>query len=176
MFENFIQQNDKIIGIIHFLFAMLVAFYGIIFKKNMFDFIYILYIFLVLISWTFYNGECVLTYVIKKIKDKNYIAGTESTDMHDMYLLFGSREIINLLLIIGTILGSISFYIVLKRNDYPNYIYYILPLLLLLYTSLLRINNKDIYKNKYFLVFQEIIKYYVIINLIYILYLKCIKK
>lgn len=174
MLENillFLEKNDKLIGVLHAFFALFISFYGLIFKKNWFDYIYLFYTIIVLISWTFYNGECVLTYLIKKNKDKNYIAGTESTDLKDMYLVFGSKEIVYFIVTILLFINVISLYLVLKRNNFPYFIYYPLPLFQLLYTISLRIEHKNLHKNKLFLISQNFFKIYFIINLIYILYI-----
>jgi len=174
MLENillFLEKNDKTIGVLHTIYAIFIAFYGILFKKNWFDFIYIFLNIITLISWTFYNGECVLTYLIKKNKNKNYIAGTESTDLTDMYLLFGSKEIVYFIVTISLFINALSMYFVLKRNNFPYFIYYLLPLFQLLYTISLRIQHKNLYKNNLFLISQNFFKFYFIINLIYILYI-----
>jgi hypothetical protein len=174
MLENillFLEKNDKAIGLLHAFFAIFVSFYAIIFKQNWFDFIYIFYTIIVLISWTFYNGECLLTYLIKKNKNKNYIAGTESTDLTDMYLLFGSKEIIYFIVTFLLFINALSLYLVLKRNNFPYFIYYLIPLFQLLYTISLRIQYKNLHKNNLFLISQNFFKFYFIINLIYILYI-----
>lgn len=178
MFQDilkFIDKNDKIIGILHLLFAIGISTYGIFFSKNMFDSIYIIFNILILISWTFYNGECFLTYYIKKMKDKTYIAGTESTDINDMYLAIGSKEIAYIFVTISVFLNMISLYLVLKRNSFPDFIYILLPIMHLLYTLSLRIQHTDLYKNKLFLTFQEIFKYYFIVCFIYIFVFLCRK-
>lgn len=174
MLENivsFLEKNDKLIGALHAVYAILMAFYGILFKKNWFDYIYIFATIFTIITWTFYNGECVLTYLIKKNKDKNYIAGTESTDLQDMYLAFGSKEFAYFIVTISLFINAISLYLVLKRNNYPYFIYYLFPFFQVLYTSSLRIQHTNLHKNNLFLISQEIFKYYFIINLIYILYI-----
>lgn len=174
MLENillFLEKHDKTIGVMHILYAIFIAFYGLIFKKNSFDYIYIILTVFTVITWTFYNGECVLTYLIKKNKDKNYIAGKESTDLTDMYLLFGSKEIIYFTVTISLFINMISLYLVLKRNNFPYFIYYPLPLFQLLYTISLRIEHKNLHKNKLFLISQNFFKIYFIINIISILYI-----
>jgi len=174
MLENillFLEKNDKLIGTIHILYAVIMAFYGLIIKKNWFDYFYIYLTIFTVITWTFYNGECVLTYLIKKNKNKNYIAGTESTDLTDMYLLFGSKEIVYFIVTVSLFINAISLYLVLKRNNFPYFIYYLLPLFQLLYTISLRIQHKNLHKNNLFLISQNFFKFYFIINLIYILYI-----
>ena len=159
----------KIIGILHLLFAIFISFYGFIFKKNWFDMIFIYYTLLVLISWTYFNGECCLTYYIKKNQNQNYIAGTESTDMKDMYLLFGSKEIAYVFVSITIIANITSEYIVLKRNGAANYICVILPFMHLLYTLLLRIYSYNLHTNKIFLFLQEIFKLFFIFLFLFML-------
>ena len=167
----FLEKNDKLVGVLHVFFSLFISFYGLMIKKNWFDYIYIFYTIIVSISWTFYNGECILTYLIKKNNDKNYIAGTESTDLKDMYLVFGSKEIVYFIITILLFISAISLYLVLKRNNYPYFIYYLFPIFLLLYTLSLRIQPKKLYKNTRFLISQHFFKFYFIINLIYILYI-----
>jgi hypothetical protein len=167
---SFIEKNDKSIGILHAVLAIFISFYGILFNKNRFDNIYILYTIIVLISWTFYNGECILTYFIKKNKNKDYIAGNESTDLKDMYLAFGSKEYAYFIITISIFINVISLYLVLKRNNYPYFIYYFVPFFHLLYALSMRIQPENLHKNKLFLISQEFFKYYFIINLIYIIY------
>lgn len=172
LFEN-ISTPIKIIGALHGIFWLYISFYGFVIRKNYFDILYILFQTLIVLSWTFYNGECILTYLVKKKIDRNYIAGTESTDAKDMYLLFGSKELLLFASTISVIINSLSIYLVLKRNNYSKIILYSLPLFYLLYTLSLRIQIKDIYKNKLFLISQEFFKYYFMITIIYIIYTHC---
>jgi len=161
------ENNNKIIGLAHLLFAIFIAFYGIVFKKMWFDYVYIIYAILVLISWTYYNGECPLTYYIKKQQDNSYIAGEESTDINDMYLLFGSKDIIYTIITITIIFNVISEFIVLKRNNYPAYIYFALPFFHFLYTLLLRTQSK-LYENPTFLFLQNGFRYIFIVVFIFV--------
>jgi hypothetical protein len=172
MLESFVENiNEKYVGLLHLFFSILISSYGILFKKSWLDYTYICYTVVVLISWTFFNGECALTYYIKKKANKNYIAGEESTDLKDMYLLFGSKNIAYYFITFFTFVSAISTYIVLKRNNYPRFIYYSLPLLSLLYTISLRISPKNLHENKTFLFTQEIFKaYFILLTLILIFF------
>ena len=127
-----------ILGIIHLFFAIIIGIYGFIFKKNKFDLLYLFYNFIVAISWSFYNGECILTYWIKKYRDPKYIAGVNPTDLEDMYLLLGSKELVYLIMTLGIVLSPFSFYIVFKRNHFPFYFYFPFCISFLLYNVLLR--------------------------------------
>lgn len=158
-----------IVGILHFLLAIIIPFYGILFKKSWFDYIYILYTILVVISWTFFNGECMLTYYHKKQQNENYNAGEDSTDLTDMNSLFGSKEMVYYVITISIFLNAISEYIVLQRNQFSIYLYTTLPLFHIIYTMLLRIQT-NLHKNELFLFTQEIFKLYFSIAFIFIIY------
>ena len=170
MFENLFENiNEKYLGFFHVFFSVFVSLYGIFFKKSRLDYIYILYSVFVVVTWTFYNGECLVTYYIKKKENKNYNAGEESTDMKDMYLLFGSKNIVYAMVTFFVFVNSISVYIVLKRNNYPSFIYYSFPIVNIMYTLAIRISTFKLHENKIFLFFQEIVKVYVIFILLLIL-------
>lgn len=165
----FNDNNNKYIGLLHLIFALFISLYGFIFKKNSFDYIYILYICLVIVSWTFYNGECPLTYYIKKQQNNKYIAGKDSTDLTDMYLLFGSKKIVDGFIFVSIFLNAVSEYIVLKRNNYSFFIQTGFPLAHILYTMSLRIYSGNLYNNAAFLTIQDSFKALFILFLILIL-------
>jgi hypothetical protein len=127
-----------ILGVVHFFFAVIMGIYGFIFRKNNFDLFYLFYNLIVAMSWSFYNGECILTYWIKKYRDPEYTAGVNPTDLADMYLLLGSKELVYLIMSLGIVSSPISFYIVFKRNHFPFYIYFPYCISFLLYNFLLR--------------------------------------
>ena len=155
----------KIIGFFHIIFSILIAFYGILFKKSRFDYMYIFYTLFVLISWTIYNGECPLTYYVKKYYDKNYVSGKDPTDLKDTYLLFGDKQIVYIIVTGSIFAYMISEYIVLTRNNFSKYICYLLPITHFLYTMSVR-TFKNLPENNRFLILQESFKIIFIILLI----------
>jgi hypothetical protein len=159
---------NQVIGIFHALFAIAISFYGIIFRKSWFDVLFVLYTLIVLISWTFYNGDCPLTYYIKKDYNQNYVAGEDPTDLQDMYLVFGNKEIVYIIITIAVVFNVISSFIVLKRNGFSSYIYYGIPCFHLLYLISLR-TFTNLHKNGIFLFLQNIFKIIFIIYLIIVL-------
>jgi hypothetical protein len=113
-----------IISILHGLLASFLNIYGFIIKKNWFDFYYLFYIYLVAFSWTFYNGDCLITYYYNKQKNKNYKPGNfkEESDLHHIlgkeYIPFLRKHhvLIVSLLVIFCIL---SMYRVMVRQNIP---------------------------------------------------------
>jgi len=153
----------KIIGFLHLVLTLFLSIYGLVIKKNWFDWLYMYYSIIVTLSWTFYNGECLLTYYIKKNKNVNYIAGSNSTDLTDMYLLVGTKQSTHILMIIGLLLDTISLYIVFNRNGYSKFMSALIAGIHLIYVISLRVVS--IY-NKYFLFFQQLVKLFFIFILI----------
>jgi hypothetical protein len=155
----------KIIGILHFLFAILISLYGLLVEKGDYDKLYLFYIILLIISWTFYNGECPISYYSKKYKDKNYVAGSNTLDLHDIHDAVGknNKNIIDILIGLSLISNVISLYIVSSRNQYPNIISFIFPFIYATYVIFLRIKSNDYY------FVHQIYKFICIILLIFML-------
>ena len=65
----------------------------------------------------FFDGECFLTYIIKKMENPNYIAGSESTDLTDMNSQFDKKSF-RAFLDIFVVLNIISIFLVNRRNGY----------------------------------------------------------
>lgn len=166
---EFGENSNKTIGLLHILFTVFISFYAFITKKSWLDYVYIIYTFLIILSWTFYNGECFITYYYKKQDNTDYIAGEDCTNISDIDdLLFNSKELTFTIITISIFLLAISEFIVLKRNNFSKYLYFSFPLCEIIYTMLLRTQNK-LYENKSFLFLQDIFKFYFIISLLYIL-------
>jgi len=162
------------IGIGHLIFAILISIYALIFKKNWWDKIYIIYNYLVFISWTYFNGECYITYVIKKMEDPNYVAGTESTDLTDMNSQFDKKSF-RTFLDIFVVLNIVSIFLVNQRNGYlPLSLNIILVITYFVYAIFLRkfMNKKLYYKyglDKVFVWFQFAMRLFVAYLLILLL-------
>jgi hypothetical protein len=144
-----------LVGFLHFIFFLFVSTYGFAFKKNKFDYFYILLNMLIFLSWTFFEGECCISYYEKKKKNKDYVAGSNNQNVDDMFLWLGPEyeDIFYVLVRVLSIFGYISIYLVLKRNDYPNYIIYPYILMYLLYYVYLRIPNISSFYHNFFKVY-----------------------
>lgn len=64
------------IQIIHILNELFLSTYVFIFNKK-YDIYFMIYIFINILHWMFLKNECILSYIEKKIIDKNYILGTQ---------------------------------------------------------------------------------------------------
>ena len=109
-------------GIIYFCIFAFVSLYSFIFSADIFkDFAFLFITFFVFFTRTLYSGECFISYYIKKYEDEDYEAG--DGDCLDIIDMFGENysnmmtQIMNILRIIGII----TFYRVLKRQDFNTF-------------------------------------------------------
>ena len=160
-----------LIGILHFFIAFFVSVYGIFISKNIFDYIYIYYSFIVILSWASCNGECLVTYLIKVNKNKNYISGSDIFDNDDMYICpsFLSNYTTNLLISSMTFVWIFSIFIVLKRNHFPNILIFSHVITWFIYKFLI-ITFSEHHNNLEFQYYQRIIFYLLLIQLFFIIY------
>jgi hypothetical protein len=79
-----------ILGIFHLFHAPILIVFPLI--TNEYDKEYLIYFFSIMLSYTFLNGECPISYMAKKIVDHNYVAGDNYT-YPEMRLFFVDRTI-----------------------------------------------------------------------------------
>jgi len=150
------------VGLIHVIFSVLMSIYVFIFKKTVVDYLYLIFIYFLLLHWTFLNGECIFSYVIKKMKNKDYIAGkdTKKNEMAEvfagkLYLKYIYRFILN-------VVWPITLYLILVRNKFNSFYSVTFVLLFLFYKCGVHY-SRDHYKNIHFLIIQDITKYSLIL-------------
>jgi hypothetical protein len=155
--------DDKCLPGLHLILATTLSGYAFILKKNNFDFIYLFCTYLILIHWTFLNGECAISYYFKKQKDKNYVAGKDLHKDEYSILLKDYVNIIKFFLVAINILLVISVYITFKRNNIPSYISItFLSIFEIYFYGLYFFSNH--YKNENFFIFQNVIRFLIILN------------
>ena len=122
--------------VLHVLLAVYIVIYGFVSRKNsFFDFLYLFIVYGCPLSWTFYDGECPLTYYHKKGIDPSY-KGRDSKMSDDMSSIFGKEvesfvnKYYTIICFIGYIINTISIYLVLRRQHFP-----ILIIFMLLFTT-----------------------------------------
>jgi len=150
----------KHIGKFHLCGMIMQNVYGfIIGKNNLFDKLYIISFASITFSWIIFKDECVVSYIIKKIENPNYILGNEPDNVKDISSLFTNERQyiifhnINILLRIGSVI------IVNKRTTHIDYLT-IIPTCLLqlfyIYDVLYKLN----YRKKMYPYFQIILCVY----------------
>ena len=118
-------------ALLHFCLTIFNMFYGFFTKKNSFDFFYLFLIYAINLSWTFYDGECPMTYYHKKNIDPSYKNGDTKLS-NDLATIFGKKveSIVNknfkIISTIGIVIFSLSFYLVMIRQKFPTISIFIL--------------------------------------------------
>ena len=159
-----------ILGAFHITTALLLSVYGLVFSKSWFDGVIILYFILLVISWTLFNGECLLSYIYKLYKNPNYKAGEDLYGGDILDLIGNNRTVYATFGIFNQILMSISIYIVFARNSYPRYIALLSVMVYLFYKLVINIFEQDLYSNRIFSITNEVVKYYFLLLLLYVIY------
>lgn len=137
------------INFFHVLFTLLIVHYPVLVKTNYYyDFVYILFMFALLYSYILLNGECFVSYFIKKYKNPAYKAGTD-VSVNDEYksVLFNSDTIAKYLIYYILVAMIISGFVVLRRHRFLQPIFvYLFSGLLLLYFVLLRMAANKVFE------------------------------
>ena len=136
---------QNLVGIFHILWVAFVSSYGIttqlirpLFDVTMFDSWYMAYTTFLFLSWTFLNGECLISYVYKKIHEPDYIAGTQTMEFGDVTSVVSQDTLQNILLL-SIVLHLGSVFLVLRRCGFSPSVYLSYILLVLGYLITLRI-------------------------------------
>ena len=160
----------NLISLLHFIFTILVAIYGL-FPRNWFDYFYIYYIILLSISWTMYNGDCLISYYFMKMKNPDHKPGStlysedNANDLAEIIPLKYYQPISNML----TFGFIFSFYVVCSRQKIKRYIFVPFSFAYITYIILLNTyRNLDADPVMYFV--QRIFMIYFIIILYLITY------
>ena len=116
----------SLIVLIHLLIRFFTIFYVFYTKNNKYDYIYLKYLYFLILHWTFFNGECILTIFYNKIVNNDY---ENEIDEIDFIFIFGKYK--KYLIIFFHILMTINIYMVCKRNNIKDYIIFLFILLFL---------------------------------------------
>ena len=129
------------------------------------DIEYVNYYIWILLSYTYLNAECPITYLYKKIKDPLYIPGTTLTSFHDMYAI-APKEFINIYLFIMSCLSISSLLMVLIRLKTPFISICTNGIIVLCYIILSRYNDNDV--RLFFMYYQWALRMYLLYYITYV--------
>lgn len=131
-----------ILGIIHLLHCPCLILLPFLHKNHLFDILYIEYFLGIMFSYTFLNGECPISYIYKKRKNPEYIAGSIIGDYPEMQCIFGKRNVfIQIYFGTNTVLYLGSLLFVINRSNIPFTIFIIPSSSLLFYFYFLQFSR-----------------------------------
>jgi len=105
-----------LIKFIHILNEIFLSTY-IFFFSPKYDIYYTIYLLIIILHWILLKNECILTYIEKKLIDKNYILGSKPY-YHPYHSI-----IPKFLIYLFEILKVINILVIFYRNYYNKYIY-----------------------------------------------------
>lgn len=114
---------SKYIGTLHLCGMIIENVYGFFVQKNiMFDKLYIISFVSIPFSWVVCKDECIISYIMKKLENKNYILGDEPENVKDISNLFINENQYLLFYNVNSLCRIFSVIIVNNRtskiNDY----------------------------------------------------------
>jgi len=166
-----------IIGFIHWLCIAYELFYPLIFKDLLFDTIYVLFQIAKLISWLLFNNECFASLIMKKLNNKNYKAGDDVFDLHDIMIV--SPLLTNIYVKMFPLLALFYSYLIFLVTTRSNLlsvdlliVYFAIYSIYILYVR--KFYNKKLYNQLNIDFFAKYFKFIFIIVLLYLLYKICL--
>jgi hypothetical protein len=128
------MNYNKYVGIIHLCGMIIENIYGFLILNNIFfDKLYIISFVSIPFSWILCKDECIISYIIKKIENKNYILGNEPENVKDISDLFVNKQQYLIFYNINTLLRICSVFIVNKRTTHISYKFLIPTIILYSY-------------------------------------------
>jgi hypothetical protein len=159
-----------LIGLFHMVHSPLLIVFPLIVKNYVSDIFYIIYFFTILFLYTFINGECPISYICKKIIDKNYIAGSNIQYYPEMLYLLHNQKRINYYFGTMTFFYIVILFLVIFRTNTFSYLLFFTFIVLSIYFLFIH-NFFSNLKNKkiYFSIIQEITKYTLFLTICFLL-------
>lgn len=104
-------------GVIHLGGMIFLSIYGFITPLQIIDNIFIVTIISLPLSWMACNNECIISYLLKKHKNPEYILGSEP-NIDDITELFPNKLSYEIFFHMNHVIRILSFATVLERNEY----------------------------------------------------------
>lgn len=156
---------DNVIVYVHILGMLFFSIYAFVFRKSAFDYLYLATFYLVLLQWTFLNGECVLSIASKHVNNPDYVPG-EDIHRDDIITLYPDHETsIRLAYVLKNAIFLLNYYLVCVRNHIPFYIYSLYLILYVMYSCSLFLFESH-YENESFLRFQKVIQTIMLVGIV----------
>jgi len=160
-----------IIAFVHIIVLIYQLFYPIIFNNYFYDIVYILFFYILLLSYILFKGECIISLLHKISTNHKYIAGTNVFELNDIQIIlpfFNAK----FTYIIFTIISIYFMYMVYKLNNrtkaLPNINTYIYFIFYIFYTFYLRKFFNERLFNKYKV--ENYIQFFYILSIPFLLY------
>jgi hypothetical protein len=131
---------NKLIVFIHLLLCIFSILYVFLIKNKQYDYIYLIVIYFILLHWTFLKGECIISYLYKKMQNNDYEIGS-NTKTDDLEYFFG--EYTNYFHFFIQILTAINIYMLCKRNNIKYHVTFMFTFIYITFISLFHLLDRN---------------------------------
>ena len=100
---------------LHYLIIIFNIFYVVIFTAKS-DIVFLIYAIMLIMHWIFCYGECILTYMEKKLLNPGYKIG-EAPYRHEWVRVWATEKYMSLVMLVFTLLFTFNIGIVVRRSD-----------------------------------------------------------
>ena len=141
-----IMSENMIINTAHILLTIFAVNYPLLFTKNRTrDTIYILLLFALLYSYILLQGECFISYAIKKYDNPDYKLGSKISVLDEYKsILFNNEKLASFCILYILITLLFTSFIALTRHNFVSKKYvYLFSMFLLMYLFLVKMKNID---------------------------------
>jgi hypothetical protein len=155
----------RIIGTLHFIYILFLSFYVWVFRKNKYDIIVLLVLATNILTWTFYNGHCLITYHL--LRDKSF--NINDRTLYDLLFIFhDNKSTLYMFTNIISVLYAITLYFLLKRVGFTQIVQIVTTIMYIIYVASLRLHNTLAIR-----IITEIVKLYFVLFIAWIIYSFC---
>ena len=157
----------RIIGTLHFLYILFLSLYVWLFCKNKYDILVLLVLATNILTWTFYNGHCLITYHLHT--DKSY--NKNDRTLYELLFIFnGSKRALKIFTNIASILYAITLYFLIGRTGFTQIVQIVTTIMYIVYVASLRLHNEFASR-----IITEIVKLYFVLFIGWIIYSKLLR-
>lgn len=122
------------IGAFHIAFSVIPVLCVFLFASHAVDALFLALCAIVVITWCIFDGECIISYIAKKIENPNYVMGSEPRDLMDMARLFPNAALFSTFIWCNNIAYILAMYIANARTlRIPNR--FIMPIVAAFFVS-----------------------------------------
>lgn len=103
------------IGVFHLAFSILPSLCVFLFASRAVDILFLAFCTIVVITWALFDGECIISYIAKKIDNPDYVMGSDPRNLMDMVRLFQNEALFSAFLQCNNIACILAIYIANSR-------------------------------------------------------------
>ena len=139
-----------LVGLLHSAWTVFIAIYAFVLPSK-YDFVYMIYVLLLVISWLLFKDECVVTYIYRKMMDPSYTLGESAMSLDDASDIFG-KSVVEVVIAGLMVVMTASLVVVSLRSGFvppPVWIAFVLGFVIYLLTLRNFVPKSDVFRGAF---------------------------